>query len=104
MLSDISPEALQVTASNIAKHDVTGRVTAVESDLFDNLGTQRFDLIVSNPPYVDARDLAEMPDEYQHEPELALASGHDGLDFTRRSAARSRTIPDSSGCSCSGGG
>ena len=84
VLSDISPEALQVTASNIAKHDVTGRVTAVESDLFDNLGTQRFDLIVSNPPYVDARDLAEMPDEYQHEPELALASGHDGLDFTRR--------------------
>ena len=84
VLSDISLEALQVTASNIAKHDVTGRVTAVESDLFDNLGTQRFDLIVSNPPYVDARDLAEMPDEYQHEPELALASGHDGLDFTRR--------------------
>jgi ribosomal protein L3 glutamine methyltransferase len=84
VLSDISADALAVTAANIAEHNVAARVTAVESDLFDNLGSQRFDLIVSNPPYVDARDLAEMPDEYQHEPELALASGHDGLDFTRR--------------------
>lgn len=84
VLSDISADALAVTQANIVEHNVGNRVTAVESDLFDNLGGQRFDLIVSNPPYVDARDLAEMPDEYQHEPELALASGHDGLDFTRR--------------------
>ena len=84
VLSDISVDALAVTQANIVEHNVGNRVTAVESDLFDNLGSQRFDLIVSNPPYVDARDLAEMPDEYQHEPELALASGHDGLDFTRR--------------------
>lgn len=84
VLSDISADALAVTQANIVEHNVGNRVTAVESDLFDNLGSQRFDLIVSNPPYVDARDLAEMPDEYQHEPELALASGHDGLDFTRR--------------------
>jgi ribosomal protein L3 glutamine methyltransferase len=59
-------------------------VRALQSDLFDGLVGQRFDLIVSNPPYVDATDLAEMPAEYQHEPELALASGADGLDFTRR--------------------
>ena len=84
VLSDISADALAVTQANIVEHNVGNRVTAVESDLFDNLGSQRFDLIVSNPPYVDARDLAEMPDEYQHEPELALASGYDGLDFTRR--------------------
>ena len=57
---------------------------ALQSDLFDGLSGQRFDLIVSNPPYVDAQDLAEMPDEYHHEPELALASGRDGLNFTRR--------------------
>ncbi|MDG1484992.1 MAG: 50S ribosomal protein L3 N(5)-glutamine methyltransferase [Porticoccaceae bacterium] len=84
VLSDISADALAVTQANILEHNVASRVTAVESDLFDNLGRRRFDLIISNPPYVDARDLAEMPDEYQHEPELALASGHDGLDFTRR--------------------
>jgi ribosomal protein L3 glutamine methyltransferase len=84
VLSDISADALAVTEANIAEHDVASRVRAVQSDLFDGLEGQRFDLIVSNPPYVDARDLAEMPDEYQHEPELALASGDDGLDFTRR--------------------
>ena len=84
VLSDISGEALAIANMNIAKHEVADRVRALESDLFDSLGGQRFDLIVSNPPYVDANDLAEMPSEYQHEPELALASGKDGLDFTRR--------------------
>jgi len=84
VLSDISPEALEVSASNIELHKLGYRVSAVESDLFNNLQGQQFDLIVSNPPYVDADDYASMPDEYFHEPELALASGHDGLDFTRR--------------------
>ena len=80
-------------------------MTAVESDLFDNLGhVSVLILIVSNPPYVDARDLAEMPDEYQHEPELALASGHDGLDFTRRLLREAEQYSDSSGCSGGGGG
>ena len=84
VLSDISPEALEVSASNIELHKLGYRVSAVESDLFNNLQGQQFDLIVSNPPYVDADDYASMPDEYFHEPELALASGDDGLDFTRR--------------------
>ena len=84
VLSDISPEALEVTAGNIEFHKLGYRVSAVESDLFENLKGQQFDLIVSNPPYVDADDFASMPDEYSHEPELALASGDDGLDFTRR--------------------
>lgn len=84
VLSDICSEALAVAAINIAQHELGNRVRALQSDLFDGLNDQRFDLIVSNPPYVDAADLAEMPDEYQHEPELALASGVDGLDFTRR--------------------
>lgn len=84
VLSDISPEALEVAASNIELHKLGYRVNAVESDLFANLQGQSFDLIVSNPPYVDAEDFASMPKEYFHEPELALASGDDGLDFTRR--------------------
>jgi ribosomal protein L3 glutamine methyltransferase len=87
VLSDISKDALDVAAINIQKHDVSTRVTAIESDLFsafDDQAKNSFDLIVSNPPYVDADDLARMPAEYSHEPELALASGDDGLDFTRR--------------------
>ena len=87
VLSDISPEALEVTAINIQQHDLDSRVTAIESDLFSSFessANNSFDLIVSNPPYVDADDLAQMPDEYGHEPDLALASGDDGLDFTRR--------------------
>ena len=85
ILSDISTDALAVAAMNIAAHDLGERITTAQSDLFAGLGDyQVFDLIVSNPPYVDAHDLASMPQEYQHEPELALASGDDGLDFTRR--------------------
>lgn len=84
VLSDICADALQVAQQNIQQHDLAARVSAVQSDLFENLADQKFDLIVSNPPYVDADDYASMPDEYFHEPELALASGNDGLDFTRR--------------------
>jgi ribosomal protein L3 glutamine methyltransferase len=85
VLSDISADALAVAAMNIAGHDFDDRITTAESDLFAGLEPdQMFDLIVSNPPYVDAEDLASMPQEYQHEPKLALASGDDGLDFTRR--------------------
>ena len=87
VLSDISPDALEVTAINIGQHDLNSRVSAIESDLFSAFEAsdkQSFDLIVSNPPYVDADDLAKMPDEYSHEPDLALASGDDGLNFTRR--------------------
>ena len=84
VLSDISPAALEVAEANIALHKFAYRVSALESDLFAGLSREQFDLIVSNPPYVDAEDFAEMPDEYHHEPELALVSGDDGLDFTRR--------------------
>ncbi|MCB8888654.1 50S ribosomal protein L3 N(5)-glutamine methyltransferase [Vreelandella malpeensis] len=83
-LADLSPEALAVAKQNITRHDVGDRVRAVESDVFDALEGQRFDLIVSNPPYVDARDLATMPAEYRHEPSLALGAGSDGLDIVRR--------------------
>ncbi len=83
-LSDISTEALAVASQNIARYELEDRVEILESDLFNGLQQQRFDLIVSNPPYVDAEDLADMPAEYHHEPEIGLASGLDGLDFTRR--------------------
>jgi len=83
-LADISSEALQVAEQNIALHELQERVHCVQSDGFDGLSGQRFDLIVCNPPYVDAEDLASMPPEYLHEPRLALAAGEDGLDLVRR--------------------
>lgn len=83
-LSDISFDALAVAEENIQQHELEDRVFAMQSDLFDNFVGQKFDLIVSNPPYVDADDLATMPPEYHAEPEIGLGSGDDGLDFTRR--------------------
>ena len=83
-LSDISYDALAVAEENILQHGMCERVFAMQSDLFGNFSHQRFDLIVSNPPYVDAEDMASLPEEFHAEPELGLASGEDGLDFTRR--------------------
>ncbi len=83
-LVDISSEALTVAADNISRHGVADRVNSVCSDGFANLAGEQFDLILANPPYVDAEDLADMPAEYRHEPVLALGSGDDGLDLTRR--------------------
>ena len=86
-LSDISPDALEVAESNIDLHGVRERVRTVQSDVFDNI-EGRYDVIVSNPPYVDADDLSSMPDEYRHEPELGLAAGKDGLDIAHRIIAK----------------
>ena len=86
--SDISPEALAVAQHNSDHYELNDRVNLVVSDMFERI-EGRFDVIVSNPPYVDAADIANMPLEYNHEPvKLALASGNDGLDCTRKILAQ----------------
>lgn len=82
--SDIDGGAIEVANINIAKHDIANQVTAVQSDLFDNLADYTFDIIISNPPYVDSDTVANLPEEFLHEPEIGLGSGDDGLDVTRR--------------------
>lgn len=82
-LADISGDALEVAEQNIGFHELTHRVRTVESDLFDGI-EGRYDVILSNPPYVDEEDLSDMPEEFRHEPELGLAAGTDGLDIARR--------------------
>ncbi|MCO6062604.1 methyltransferase, partial [Pseudomonas sp. MOB-449] len=80
VLADLSFDALEVANLNIERHEVEERVYTVQGDGFDGLPGQRFDLIVSNPPYVDAEDFADMPAEFHHEPAMGLACGEDGLD------------------------
>ncbi len=86
-IADISKSAIEVAKINVAKHKLEDQVTVIESDLFSNI-QKKYDLIVSNPPYVDKKDLASMPAEYQHEPELALGSGDDGLELCKQMLAQ----------------
>ena len=80
---DLSPDAIAVAERNVADYSLYDRIELIQSDAFQNLAGRKFDLIVSNPPYVNAESVARLPPEYLHEPELALGSGDDGLDFTR---------------------
>jgi ribosomal protein L3 glutamine methyltransferase len=80
---DLSAQALHLAALNLRRHRLGRRVRLVQSDYFSALSGERYDIIVSNPPYVGARELRALPAEYRHEPRMALASGRDGLDAVR---------------------
>ncbi len=88
---DLSSDALEVAQRNVSDYGLDERITLYQGDLFAPLAGKTYDLIVSNPPYVNADSVAALPPEYCHEPALALGSGADGLDATRiilRNAAR----------------
>lgn len=80
---DISSDALAVAQHNVADYGLADRINLIRSDLFANLPEKSYDLIISNPPYVTALAMEDLPPEYRHEPQLALAGGDDGLDSVR---------------------
>ncbi len=88
--ADISVDALAVAARNVEEYGLGERVRLIESDLFQELGTSGYDLILCNPPYVTDHALSKLPAEYAHEPTLALAGGPDGLDVVRKVVAEAR--------------
>jgi ribosomal protein L3 glutamine methyltransferase len=79
---DISPDAIAVSNINIANYGLEAQVTAIQSDMFSALAGKTYDVLISNPPYVDAPSMAQLPKEYRNEPQLALGSGTAGLDHT----------------------
>lgn len=93
---DLSADALEVARRNVADYEMQDRITLLQSDLYQALPeAQRYDLIVTNPPYVNADSMSRLPPEYRREPQMALAGGADGMDLVRRivDGARSRLKP-----------
>jgi ribosomal protein L3 glutamine methyltransferase len=93
---DISKDALAVAEHNIRDYKLEGRVNPIESDLYANVPFKKYDLIVTNPPYVNAESMKQLPPEYQREPQIALAGGADGMDLVRKivAGAAERLTPD----------
>lgn len=87
---DLSADALAVAAINVADYEMDAQIELIHGDLFAQLQGRTYDLILSNPPYVSAESVAQLPQEYLHEPEMALGSGNDGLDATRQILAQAR--------------
>ena len=87
---DVSADALAVAARNVKDYELDARVHLIESDAFAALEGKRYDLIISNPPYVDQASMLKLPKEYRQEPALALAGGVDGLDFVKKLLRQSR--------------
>jgi ribosomal protein L3 glutamine methyltransferase len=81
---DVSAEALAVAGKNVVRHRVEERVRLIQSDLFESVPDEKYDLIVTNPPYVDSREMAVLAPEFRHEPALGLAAGADGVDCIGR--------------------
>ena len=98
---DLSAGALALARRNVASHRLGDRITLHRGDLFQPLAANRYDLILSNPPYVDARGMAKLPPEFRHEPRMALAAGDDGLDLVRRILAEAlRYLTPNGGLLC----
>jgi len=98
---DISADALEVATRNVAAHELKDRIALHRGDLFNPLGNKRYDLIISNPPYVDAEGMADLPPECRAEPSLALDGGPDGLDIVRRILDQARRhLIDEGGLLC----
>jgi ribosomal protein L3 glutamine methyltransferase len=93
---DLSEDALAVAQQNVAEYGLEDIVRLIRSDVFDGLKDEKYDLILSNPPYVTEESMHELPEEYLHEPAMALAGGADGMDIVRRivSGARRHLNPD----------
>lgn len=81
---DISSDALQVAQRNVEEYELQDRVFLHQSNLYENLPNRKYDLIISNPPYVNAASMQKLPQEYRAEPEIALAGGNDGMDLVRK--------------------
>ena len=81
---DISPDALAVAEHNIREYKLEGRVNPIQSDLYANVPFKKYDLIVTNPPYVNSDSMGKLPQEYLHEPQIALAGGADGMELVRK--------------------
>jgi ribosomal protein L3 glutamine methyltransferase len=88
--ADLSAAALAVARRNVSRHKLEKRIRVVRSDLFSSLGEKRYDLIITNPPYVTSAAMRRLPAEYRHEPGLALAAGRNGLDVVARILASAR--------------